>query len=265
MKLLSAIITALLLVPAGVRADQTVPVRVRVLTYNIHHGEGRDGKLDLARQAEVMKAAEPDVIALQEVDQGTERASGVMQMDELARMMGMHATFGRTLDLPGGAYGLAILSRWSMLSTDTEPLPSAVGHEPRGALTAFIRAGRNGPLFQLTSTHFDTSRDGNDRMDQAMHLDAMLGIGSTPSILAGDFNARWDTDIMQVFAPNWMNPSGGEPLPAPAANGRPRGRGDFVLYRPEGSWKVVENTILEDNVASDHRAVLTVLEWVGSS
>ena len=265
MKLLGAIITALLLTPVGVTADQTTPVIVRVLTYNIHHGEGRDGKFDLARQAEVMKAARPDIIALQEVDQGTERAGGVRQLDELARMMGMHAEFGRTMDLPGGSYGLGILSRWTMLSPNTQPLPGAEGHEPRSALTVLIRAGRDGPLLQFTSTHFDNSREGSDRMEQATHVDRILAGGNTPSILAGDFNARWDTDIMQVLAPNWMNPSGGDPLPAPGPNGRPRGRGDFVLYRPEGSWKVVENTILEDNVASDHRPVLTVLEWVGSS
>ena len=53
---------------------------MRVLTYNIHHGEGRDGKFDLVRQAEIMKAAKPDVIALQEVDQGTERASGLAKI-----------------------------------------------------------------------------------------------------------------------------------------------------------------------------------------
>ena len=51
-------------------ADQApVPGTLRVLTYNIHHGEGTDGKLDLDRIARVIKAAEPDIVALQEVDQ----------------------------------------------------------------------------------------------------------------------------------------------------------------------------------------------------
>lgn len=256
---------AVLLSPASARADQAGGAVVRVLTYNIHHGEGRDGQIDLARQAAIMAAANPDVIALQEVDRGTARAGGVDQLQELARLMGMHAEYGRTLRLDGGEYGVAILSRWPLLGSDTQALPGMAEHEPRGALTAMIRCGRDGPLVQITSTHFDNSRDGNDRMLQASYLDRILAVGAQPSILAGDFNARWDTEIMQVFTPRWMNPTGGDPVPAPGPNGRPRGRGDFVLFRPESSWRVMENSVLEDNFASDHRPVLTVLEWLGTS
>ncbi len=32
--------------------------RVRILTYNIHHGEGTDGKLDVARIAAVIAGAQ---------------------------------------------------------------------------------------------------------------------------------------------------------------------------------------------------------------
>ena len=41
---------------------------LRVVTYNIHHGVGVDGKLDLNRIAEVIRAAKADLVALQEVD-----------------------------------------------------------------------------------------------------------------------------------------------------------------------------------------------------
>ena len=53
---------------------------VRVLTYNIHHGEGMDGKIDLERIAAVIKRLEPDVVALQEVDVKTTRSQGVDQV-----------------------------------------------------------------------------------------------------------------------------------------------------------------------------------------
>ena len=62
---------------------------VRVLTYNIHHGEGLDGRIDLPRQAAIMTSAAPDLVALQEVDRGTARAGGVDQLAELARLTGM--------------------------------------------------------------------------------------------------------------------------------------------------------------------------------
>ena len=53
--------------------------RLRVLSYNIHHGEGLDGRIDLERIASVIRASEADLVALQEVDQSTERSGGVDQ------------------------------------------------------------------------------------------------------------------------------------------------------------------------------------------
>src|SRR5215510_5239404 len=45
----------------------------RVMTYNIHHGEGLDDKVDLLRIAQLIKEQRTDIVALQEVDKGTER------------------------------------------------------------------------------------------------------------------------------------------------------------------------------------------------
>ena len=47
------------------------PPRLPVLTYNIHHGEGTDGKFDYERLAQVITGLQPDVVALQEVDRNT--------------------------------------------------------------------------------------------------------------------------------------------------------------------------------------------------
>ena len=44
------------------------PATIRVLTYNIHHGEGMDGVIDLERIANVIRQTEADLVALQEVD-----------------------------------------------------------------------------------------------------------------------------------------------------------------------------------------------------
>ena len=56
-----------------VAADDAKAIRVRVLTYNIHHGEGIDGKLDLDRIAKIISSVEPDLVSVQEVDQKVER------------------------------------------------------------------------------------------------------------------------------------------------------------------------------------------------
>lgn len=106
--------TAVLLAFFTLSIAQCAPWRIRVLTYNIHHGEGLDGKVDLGRIAQVIQQAAPDVVALQEVDLGTERTGRVDQAAELGRLTGLHAVFGKAFDYSGGRYGAALLSRWSI-------------------------------------------------------------------------------------------------------------------------------------------------------
>jgi endonuclease/exonuclease/phosphatase family metal-dependent hydrolase len=135
-----ALLLPLLWAP-GKPLHAAIPNTLRVLTYNIHHGEGMDGRFDLPRVADVVKNAQADLVALQEVDEGTQRASGVNEVTELARLTDMHAAFGKAMDFSGGAYGVAILSRWPLRGTRNDPLPSFDDREPRTALTVDVQAG----------------------------------------------------------------------------------------------------------------------------
>jgi hypothetical protein len=38
---------------------------------------------------------------------------------------------------------------------------------------------------------------------------------------------------------------------------------DTLTFRPAESWSVIESRVIDDRIASDHRPVLTVLEWIG--
>src|SRR5471030_2775271 len=153
---------------------QEVPLTLRVLTYNIHHGEGMDGRFDLSRLAGVVTSIHPDLVALQEVDEGTERASGVDELAELARLTDLHAVFGKAMDYWGGEYGVAVLSRWPLLRTHNDPLPNLAEHEPRTALTVEVAVGDGGPRIAFTSTHFDQARDPENRLAQARYLTERL-------------------------------------------------------------------------------------------
>jgi endonuclease/exonuclease/phosphatase family metal-dependent hydrolase len=239
------------------------PALVRVLTYNIHHGEGTDGQFDLSRLASVIKSVEPDLVALQEVDEATERASGVDQLAELGRLTGMHAAFGKAMDFQGGGYGVAVLSRWTILNTENHALPGSPDREPRTALTVGVKMGEGGPLLQFTSTHLDQGRELGNRVAQANELNERLVRGEDlPTILAGDMNSGAETEVMQILDAQWTNVSPPDP-PAVSLNGRPQFRVDYVLVRPSRRWRVVESTVVDAPVASDHRPVLIVLEWDG--
>ena len=259
-RILSALLLLLLLIVSA-RGFRAVPVTVRVLTYNIHHGEGTDGQIDLPRLAEVINGVQPDLVALQEVDQGTERSGGVNQLTELERLTKMHGEFGKSMNYFGGGYGVAVLSRWRMSKTEHHPLPTSTDREPRTELTVQVRAGEHGPVLRFTSTHLDQGRDTELRLLQARSLNEHLVHGDgQPSILAGDMNSRPDSDVLQVLGEHWTNASA-DTLPPPA--GRPRPRGDHVLFRPAKCWRVIESTLIDETVASDHRPLLVVLEWTG--
>ena len=266
MKLFSAVLsTSLLLLLVGARGNHSDPIRVRVLTYNIHHGEGTDRRFDLWRLAEVMMSVQPDIIALQEVDRGTDRAGGLDQLAELQRLLGMHAEFGKALDYAGGGYGVAVMARWPLLNPVNHPLPNSPDSEPRTALTVHLRTSETGPLLRFTSTHLAQGRGSGDRLLQARYLnELLLADDEQPSILAGDLNARPGTDAMEVFDTHWTNAAAvGPPQTVPTR--RRRQRGDYVLFRPAENWRVIETRVIDDRLASDHRPLLTVLKWIEGS
>lgn len=265
MRIRLALAALLLTLPVGLAADQVTSIRV--LTYNIRHGQGMDGIYDLERIAEIIRGTRPDVVSLQEVDRGTERSGRTDQVRRLAEMLGMYGEFGKAIDFQGGEYGVAVLSRWPIHYADNRALPSSPPYyEPRTALTVFTRVGGDGPLLQVTATHLDDARDSPDRWDQAAALNDLLVSGDgRPSILAGDFNARGDADLLALVERYWANVASAEAvLPQGAPTNRRGLRSDFVFFRPREGWKVVDWQVIDaPPEASDHRPVLAVLEWTG--
>ena len=118
-----AIVTAVFLVGCShVELEQPRQTSLRVLTYNVHHCQGTDGKFDYGRIAEIINDLKPDIAALQEIDVDTNRASGVDQAAVLAELTGLNYRFGRAIDFDSGQYGLAILSRFEIRDVSNTPL-----------------------------------------------------------------------------------------------------------------------------------------------
>lgn len=255
---LAAAVVALGGEPAARPAGKTL----RVLSYNIHHAEGTDGKLDLARIAGVIKAAEPDLVAVQEVDRNTTRTNKVDQAAELARRTGLHGEFARAIDLQGGGYGQAILSRWPLKSVKVHTLPGKKGQETRIAVEARVEPGDGRPALTFVGTHFQHD-DPAIREQQAAKVNELFGSTDNPVILAGDLNATPDSKPMKLIAEKWAFATAPDKglltIPAPT----PKRQIDYVLYRPAGRFRVVEAKVIAEPVASDHRPVLAVLEWAG--
>lgn len=237
---------------------QEETVRLRVLTYNIHHGVGEDGRLDLARLAAVIAAAHPDLVALQEVDVGVRRSQALDEASELGRLTGMHALFGVAMPHDGGEYGEAVLSRAPILASAVHPLPHRAGSEPRAALAIRVRPFPNRPELVFVATHLDHQEDAADRLMQVRELLRVIGEEARPLLLAGDLNARPDTAELAAFHEFVdAGAAAGATFPSSA----PDRRIDYVLLREKTPWRVVETRVIDERIASDHCPLLVVLEW----
>lgn len=236
---------------AGAVKPQT-PDTLRVLTYNIHHGEGTDEQFDYERLAKVINDLSPDIVALQEVDHCTDRAAGVDQAALLGKLCKMHHAFGQAMPYQNGQYGEAILSRFPIEKTLDHPLPYQFGREPRAAVEVRVQAEGIGPLV-FVGTHL-CHQDNELRTQQTGRIKQLLAKEEGPPvILAGDFNARPGSDPMNVLVEDgWIDVVA------------PRSKIDYILVRASDPWRVKEVIIVDEPVASDHDPVLAILEWRGN-
>lgn len=238
-----------------------VPATLRVLSYNIHHGEGGDGKLDLERIATIIKSSEADVVAVQEVDRGAKRSQQGDQPAELAKLTGLtHFVFGKTIDLQGGEYGNLVLSRFPISDSRVHRLPNAAGAEPRGVVEAEI-APPGGEKFRLFATHFDfgsKEASEDDRQGAIRLVNERAAAGSQPAVFAGDFNSTPGSRTIKTIGETWSQANKDEAATVPVD--RPAKQIDFIFLRPADRFKVAEFRVLNEPVASDHLPILAVVE-----
>jgi endonuclease/exonuclease/phosphatase family metal-dependent hydrolase len=244
--------------PSGGDPVEAFPHTVRVLSYNIHHAEGIDGRLDLERIAKTIQSVQPDIVALQEVDARVERSKGIDQPQELARMTGMKVAFGPNIDLQGGQYGNAVLSRGQQTRSENRALPNIDQGEQRGVLEVLVQ--QDAQTLRVLATHFDHRRDAKERLASIDQINRMVAEQkNTPSLLIGDLNAEFSSEVLDRARALWKV-TNRERMPTIPVT-KPERQIDFVLCYPPDRWHVTEVKVLDEAVASDHRPILAVLRF----
>jgi endonuclease/exonuclease/phosphatase family metal-dependent hydrolase len=174
--------------------------RLRLMTYNVRgcRTAGCGGAID--RVAAAIAAADPDVVALQEVEAGAARSGTRDQTQELAARLrlgdgrGWQAHFQPAMrGEGGGAFGNALLSRLPMRLVASGLLPQllvGVVREPRGV--SWHAVSVDGQQLQVLVTHLGLTR--RERMAQIEALLGPLWLGDPrctgPRLLCGDLNCR---------------------------------------------------------------------------
>ena len=227
------------------------------MTYNVHHCEGVDGKLDVNRIANIIKKQNCDLVALQEIDRGTGRSQNIDQLEKLAELTGMKPFFGKTIDYSGGDYGVAVLSKLPVVSHKVWPLPAGGKREPRVALEVVVQP-TDGEAFVFVCTHLDHSSGENDRAKQTETLRKLFGNGPRQAILAGDFNATAKSPEMRVVLEKWTDVDVAKLTPTiPVA--KPTLKIDYIFLQQDSPWKVHASEVLNEPVASDHLPLVATL------
>ena len=231
---------------------------VKVLSFNIYHGETMKGDFDLEVLAKVIKKADPDFVAMQEVDFLTNRAKKYDLATELGWRTKMAPLFGKAMDYDGGAYGEGVLSRFTLLSSRNVALPFVKGQEPRAALEV-VSMLPSGDTVAFVGTHF--AHEGKEgRIMQAQKINEVFSQNTYPTILAGDLNAQPGSKTINTLEEVWQSTYDKENPAFTFSSDNPRIKIDYVMFYPKHRWKIVETKVIADTVASDHCAYLVTLE-----
>ncbi len=235
------------------------PVRLRLLSYNIHHAEGVDGKLDLKRIAEVIIQSKADIVALQEVDQDVGRSGNVLQARELARLVGMNHVFGGNIKLQSGEYGNAVLTRFEIEKDKNHFLPCLDKGEQRGVLEVHVVVNGIEGSLRILATHFDHRKDDQERVLSAKKIESIMENDQTPSLLLGDINDVLGSRTLNELQIKWQRTNQQELFTIPVD--KPTRQIDFIFVRSGQPWRVTDTRVLEEKLASDHRAILSEIEY----
>ena len=262
--LLTAILSTIVLLGCTspddtVPTSQQTPASIRIATYNIKHGRGMDGTVDLERTAATLQALDADIIALQEVDDRASRSGRVDQATWLAERLDMYAAYGSFMPFQGGRYGLAILSRNRIESHESWRLTD--GNEPRVALAARIRID-SGETITAVAVHFDWVEDDGYRFAQARETITRLQALEIPWIVFGDFNDVPTSRTMNAFERIGRNAAKPVGNAATFPSDQPKIEIDYIFNGPPARWRPAIAEVIPESISSDHRPVITKLSLI---
>jgi endonuclease/exonuclease/phosphatase family metal-dependent hydrolase len=157
---------------------------MRIVTYNIQFGLGKDGRFDLERVADEVDGA--DIIALQEVERHWQRSGNIDQVAQLGQILKKYYwVYGPYFDVdasesqPNGIinnvrrqFGNMILSKTPILSTRLFPLPKSALRQRHnmvvGVFEGVVKLQHDGAL-RIYNAHLG-ARSQFDRVEQIISI-----------------------------------------------------------------------------------------------
>ena len=249
-------------------------MRLRVGTYNILSGvdymyrvETKGWRLVPERFAEAIKEMGLDICALNEVRDipGTDGEHKWNQTGKaIAEQLGYNYVFGKAIDVPGGSYGNALITRYPVSNVRTIPMciapenrdPNGVARWYEDRVLMIVDLDVEGKMVTVMVTHFGLNDDEHALAVKIVRQEAEKI--DNPIIFMGDLNivdsSRHYAALCE-FLEDSASVSVGciNTFPSP----EPNRRIDFLFTK--GAIKAIESHVPEV-IVSDHRPFVATVD-----
>lgn len=250
-------------------------MKLRILTYNIHRAIGLDRRFKPERIEQIIVDHSPDIVMLQEVDEGAPRSRELAMAKEIAANLGYpYFAMGHNVSLRKGYYGNATLSRYPIVRERNIDL-TIDNKKRRGCQHTTIQIQSTaGKLYLLEVFNLHLGLAAQERQKQTSRLMRSKEFATLdphmPCIVGGDFN-DWLSRLralivegmgMQCATDHTTDKGITSMKTYPSFS--PRGGLDRVYYRGELRLLSVEKCRHQvAKVASDHLPVIADFELSG--
>ena len=231
-------------------------MKLLAMTYNIQSGHNLAGDRNIQHAADVVNQVQPDFLTVNEVRCNTSDVP-VHQANELGRLTGYYPVFGKSIDISGGEYGNAFLTRRPLIEQEVIHIPDRTSDERayfehRTILRSVIEA--EGRLITVLGTHF-----GLAKVEQESAVETVLEILKkevNPVILMGDLNMEPDNPILQPLFDALCDTAEQSDAIKTFPSGEPKIKIDYILHTADVKTVSVRSM---DTQNSDHRPLMAEL------
>ncbi len=245
-------------------------VQLKVMDWNVLSFEMTDKSnqitFDIEQYVALIKAQDPDVLCLNELESGTSRM-GKEKLVELATRLNMFPYYIMSYPKDVGYYGNGILSKYPIVATgsklisykhylgegnyqfNNDSYTRTYGADQRSVGYADIlvpTSDSEGQIVRIVCSHLDHQINASGKVKQAQEVADFIGLNEPayPTVLMGDMNVGSASSIPAIsnvgdlIFSSWV---------------------DFIFAYPKDAWTKVSANSVNCGKLSDHDPIIGVI------
>jgi endonuclease/exonuclease/phosphatase family metal-dependent hydrolase len=251
-------------------APPTASTTIRVMHWNLYHGQDANKHWAFPRQMDIIANAQPDVISLNEVEKFNSSYGNIDQAAEIAKYLATKTGttwYQYMVPASGSTKGIgnAIISRFPLDNSGICQL-SRSRNAVRGSMTV------NGRAVSVWSAHLSVESSSYRVTEAKALLACMAGFGSD-RIVAGDFNANTGTTEISTMTaghidgwPYAKSIGAAVNYPGNCDGCTRKSRIDYIFLPKDSTHVVLKKLEILDTrnasgvMASDHKPMVATIE-----